>query len=97
MSARSAPPSDRKPWNKTHHMHKTPRPDGGDAFLHDPGSGPALAKDDLAEMVAEEYLASAISGEEVMYSDRDQVTPDEYGGPYTEEVIPPELLGPDKK
>jgi len=91
------PRTERKPWNKTHEMHAVPRSDGGDAFMHDPGSGPARSRDDLAEMVAEEYLASAISGEEVMFSDRDVTTAEEYGGPFTQETIPPDLLTPDKK
>lgn len=97
MVSRSVPNSERKPWSKTHDMHKVPRPDGGEAFIHDPGSGPARTRDELAEMVAEEYVASAISGEEVMFSDRDETAPEEYGGPYTEEQIPPELMGPSKK
>jgi len=98
MSPRSVvPKSERKPWNQTHDMHKVPRPDDGDAFFADPGSGPARPRDELAELVGEEYVASAISGEEVMFSDRDETAPEEYGGPYTEEVIPPELIGPEKK
>jgi hypothetical protein len=92
MSRRSVPSSERKAWNKTHDMHRIARPDAGDAFFHDPGSGPARARDELAELVAEEYVASAVSGEEVMFRDRDETAPEEYGGPYTEEVIPPELL-----
>jgi hypothetical protein len=41
------------------------RSDGGDAFIHDPGGRPIHLRDDLAEILAEEYVASALSGEEV--------------------------------
>ncbi len=91
------PRTERKPWNKTHDMHAVPRPDGGDAFMHDPGSGPARARDELAEMVAEEFVASAISGEETGFADRDETAPEEYGGPFTQETIPPEFLTFDDK
>lgn len=102
MSRRSieqpgSPQSDRKPWSKTHDMHRVRRPDDGDAFIVDPEGGPSRTRDELAELVAEEYVASALGGEEVMFSDRDETAPEEYGGPYTEEVIPPELLALDKK
>lgn len=97
MPRSSVPNSERKPWNKTHDMHKVARPDRGDAFIADPGSGPARPRDELAELVAEEYVASALAGEEVMFTDRDETAPEEYGGPYTEEVIPPELLATEKK
>lgn len=82
----------RTQWQDTHRMHAEPRTDDGDAFVPDPGSGPARVKDDLAELVAEEYIASAIGGEEVAYDDRDRIAPEEYGGPYLEERIPEELL-----
>ena len=56
--------------------------DDGDAFLPDPGSGPAHTNDDLAEMVAEDFLASATSGEEQHQRHRDQVVAEELGGPF---------------
>ena len=92
MHRRPVPDSQRKPWSQTHAMHKGARPDAGDAFLEDPGEGPARAPDELAEMIAEEYVASALAGEEVAFADRDETAPEEYGGPYTEETIPPELV-----
>ncbi|MBI2395857.1 MAG: hypothetical protein HYV09_40205 [Deltaproteobacteria bacterium] len=73
-------------------MHRERRSDDGRAFLRDPESGPARARDDLAELVAEEYVASAIAGEEKAFDDRDETAPEEYGGPYTEEVLPQELM-----
>jgi hypothetical protein len=56
--------------------------DDGNAFLPDPQSGPAHTNDDLAEMVAEEFLRSATSGEEVGEDVRNQVVPEELGGPF---------------
>lgn len=89
---RSVPQSDKKPWSKTHAMHRERRPDDGRAFIRDPESGPARTRDELAELVAEEFVASAIAGEEKAFDDRDETAPEEYGGPYTEEVLPPELI-----
>ena len=68
------------------------RTDEGNAFFADPGEGPARAPDDLAELAAEDYVAAALSGEEVAYDDRDRTAPEELGGPFTEEQIPPEVL-----
>jgi hypothetical protein len=82
----------RTPWQQTHRMHAEKRPDNGNAFVPDPGSGPARVQDDLAELAAEEFIASATAGEETTYEDRDRVAPEEYGGPYLEERIPEELL-----
>lgn len=81
----------RAPWSKTHAMHAEPRHDGGRAFLEDFGTGPARAKDDLAELAGEEFVASALSGEEVAYDDRDRIEPEEYGGPFLQEIIPEEV------
>ncbi len=80
------------PWGETHAMHATPRSDDGSAFIADPGSGPARTNDDLAESLAEEFVASALSGEEVAFGDRDQTAPEEYGGPYLEERLPEDML-----
>lgn len=85
-------PNPRRPYPARHE-----RPDGGDAFMVDPGQGPAVAPDDLAELAAEEFLASALSGEEVAYDDRDRVEPEEYGGPFVEERIPAEVLAMNEK
>lgn len=78
----------RAPWSKTHAMHAMGRPDDGEAFLHDFGSGPARARDELAESLAEEYVAAALSGEEVAFDDRDETAPEEYGGPFIEVSVP---------
>lgn len=70
----------------THH-HTRRRNHSGEPFIaHN------HTKDDLAELAGEEYIASAISGEEVAYDDRDRTTPEEIGGPFLEERIPEEVL-----
>ncbi|MFO0757729.1 MAG: hypothetical protein U0359_14625 [Byssovorax sp.] len=58
------------------------RSDDGNAFLPDPGSGRAVAKDDLAEEIAEDFLTSATSGEEAGEDIRDAVVPEDFGGPF---------------
>jgi len=58
------------------------RPDDADAFLPDPGEGPARAPDELAEVLAENFVASATSGEDQLEDDLEQVLPDEVGGPF---------------
>jgi hypothetical protein len=69
--------------------HKAParlvrqtRPDSGDAFLPDPGEGPARIKDDLAEGLAEGFLASATSAEDSLPETFENEVPEELGGPF---------------
>ena len=61
----------------------TVRADDANAFMPDPGSGPARIHDDLAESLAEEFIQSATRG-----SDDDEaldgVVPEELGGPFVE-------------
>ncbi len=58
------------------------RPDDGNAFLPDFGSGPARTKDDLAEELAEEFLASATSGEGQGMQAHEAEVAEELGGPF---------------
>jgi hypothetical protein len=60
------------------------RPDDGEAFIHDPHGGPAHAPDPLAEELAEEFLESATSANEVTEEIRDSVLTEELGGPFIE-------------
>src|SRR4051812_17702514 len=64
--------------------HAHPRTDDADAFMPDPGDGPAHIKDDLAESLAEEYLQSATRGSEADDDALDGVVPEEIGGPFVE-------------
>jgi len=61
------------------------RSDDADAFLPDPEEGgPARTDDDLAETLAEEFVAAATSAEEASEDVRDEVLPEELGGPFLE-------------
>ena len=71
-------------------MHtRTPKPaapnkrsDDADAFLPDPDGGPARVSDDFAELVAEDFVTAATSGEEQGETERNRVVPEELGGPF---------------
>jgi hypothetical protein len=52
--------------------------------MPDPEGGPALIQDDLAESLAEDFLEAATRGEEVAEDVREQVVPEELGGPFLE-------------
>jgi hypothetical protein len=58
------------------------RSDDGNAFLPDPGDGPARVKDDLSERLAEEYVEAATSGEEPDEERLDESVPEDIGGPF---------------
>jgi len=60
------------------------RTDDGNAFIPDPEGGPAHVSDDLAESLAEEFLESATSGEDVAEEMQDEIVPEELGGPFIE-------------
>jgi hypothetical protein len=52
--------------------------------MPDPGDGPARIPDDLAESLAEDFLEAATRGEEVAEDVREQIVPEELGGPFLE-------------
>ncbi len=60
------------------------RSDDGNAFMPDPEDGPAVIQDDLAESLAEDFLEAATRGEEVAEDVREQIVPEELGGPFLE-------------
>ena len=60
------------------------REDHADAFIADPEDGPAITDDDLAQTLAQEYLRSATSGEDMSDEVFDQIVPEEIGGPFIE-------------
>jgi hypothetical protein len=61
--------------------HPNGRSDSADAFIADPGDGPAAVPDDLAEILAEDFVRSITTGE---YSDEalEEVVDEEIGGPF---------------
>ena len=64
--------------------HHPKRSDDANAFLPDPGQGPARVDDDLAETLAEEFIVAVTSAEEPGEDVRDEVVPEELGGPFVE-------------
>lgn len=79
------PVPDRTPSHPPRTDHS--RTDGGRAFLPDPfahgWASSSTSPDALAEGLAEEFLASATSGEEVAADERDEVQTEELGGPFS--------------
>ncbi len=62
------------------------RADDGNAFLPDPTSGNRSATDvDLAEELAEDFVAGATSNDDAASNDREEVQVEEIGGPFLEE------------
>jgi hypothetical protein len=63
--------------------HRAGRSDDADAFLPDPSDdGPAHSSDDLAEVLAEDFLESATRGNDVYEDELERPLPDEVGGPF---------------
>jgi hypothetical protein len=60
------------------------RSDDANAFIPDPGSGPAHTSDDLAENLAEQFLESATSGEERGEEALNEFQEEEEGGPFVD-------------
>lgn len=67
------------------------RADDGEAFLHDPHGGPAHTTEQLGETLAEEFLQSATSAQEVSEDVRDAVVPEELGGPFVQHAAEEEF------
>jgi hypothetical protein len=73
-------PSSKRPPN--HRPEGNRRKDDGDAFFPDPSGGRAKVADDLAEALAEGYLASATSAEEQGEEEHEREVEEEIGGPF---------------
>ena len=58
------------------------RPDDADAFIRDDGQERHEIQDSLAAMLADDFLASATSGEETAAEDFEQEVPEDIGGPF---------------
>lgn len=63
----------------------------GYAFVHDPREIHARLRDDLAEILAESYVASAVSGEEQTEQDLDAVSIEELADPFVPDDTTTEL------
>lgn len=69
------------PHSQPKHAHGLRR-DAADAFFPDPGGGPALAPDDWAEELAEEFLSSVTMGQGQGEEGHEQFVDEEIGGPF---------------
>lgn len=67
-------------------MHRPAPLDDGDAFIPDCRRGPIHLADDEADAFAEEFLASATSGEEISEDARNELVPEELALDYAETV-----------
>lgn len=64
---------------------RSSRRDLGDAFLPDPSSGDELPESD-SEWLAAEMIAGATSGESAFEDARNELSIEEFGGPYVAEA-----------
>jgi hypothetical protein len=78
-------------------QHTRGRTDDGRAFLPDPYEPNtrerAVTRDSLAETLAEDFLSSATSAEEVTQESRDEMIVEEVGGPFIETSAQEEFAG----
>jgi hypothetical protein len=61
---------------------RSQRSDDANAFIPDPGSGPAHTDDEFAENMAEQFLESATSGEDQGDAALNAAQEEEDGGPF---------------
>jgi len=64
--------------------HNQGRHDDGNAFFPDPGDGPAVTNDSLAQELAEDFLESATSADHIAEETRSALVSEEIGGPFLE-------------
>ena len=67
----------------TKKRRQDPRAHDGDAFIRE-SEAQTGSREDLSELLGEEFLRSATSGDDVAEDDRDAVVPEEMGGPFLE-------------
>jgi len=60
------------------------RSDDGNAFLPDPDGGPMYTPDDLAELLAEDFILSATMNVDADADEHEEVVDEELGGPFVE-------------
>jgi hypothetical protein len=58
-----------KTTNTARAQQSARRSDDGNAFIPDPGEGPAHTSDDLAEILAEDFVKAATSGNDALEDD----------------------------
>jgi hypothetical protein len=78
-----------------HAPQRHQRKDDGNAFIRDPGSGPAHTRDGLAEELAEEFIAGATSGEGQAEDAMNAFVEEELGGPFIQTAAGTEIAADD--
>jgi hypothetical protein len=71
--------------------HAVGRSDDANAFIPDPGDGPARTSDDLAESLAEDFLEAATTAQDADEERLDSTFPEEIGGPFVETTADDEM------
>jgi hypothetical protein len=72
-----------QPRDTSHvHVHVARRSDDGNAFIPDPGDGPARTSDALAEVLGEDFVEAATGNNDALQDDLEGPLPDEVGGPF---------------
>lgn len=71
--------------------HAVERSDDANAFIPDPGDGPAHTDDELAESMAEDFLQAATTAQDPDEARLDSSYPEEIGGPFIETSAAEEL------
>ena len=71
----------------------TVRHDSAAAFLPEPDGGRLVAPDDLAELLAEDFVMGATSGNDADNDEHEEVVPEELGGPFVETAASDEFAG----
>jgi hypothetical protein len=67
------------------------RSDDAHAFIPDPSEGGRPPSDDLAELLGEDFVRAATSGNEALEDDLDRTLPEEVGGPFVTSTAREEL------
>jgi hypothetical protein len=89
---KKAPAVEPRPPRPAFDPRRHDRSDDADAFIPDPGEGPARINDDLAENLAEEFVEAATTGEDRDEELLDATFPEEIGGPFVETAAGEELI-----
>ena len=71
----------------------TLRHDSAAAFLPEPDGGRLTAPDDLAELLAEDFVMGVTSGTDADGDEHEEVVPEELGGPFVETAASTEFAG----
>ncbi len=86
-----SPDSRSKPTSRPGPRAPSERSDDAHAFIPDPSEGPSFVREDLSEMLGEEFVSAATSGEQTTEDTLNEVVPEEVGGPFVSSSAAEEL------